>query len=271
MVNSDWANYTRRFVQNARRLIVCLGIHNLRYAQAKLSSTGDFALRRLSIGLMIPIVTLTSLMVLIRWGGGTRTIPLVEVIGPDPTCAQPCWHGIQVGRTTIDEAQTILQSDTSLIKKLERPYPQDENLAWNLASPSLLAASATHLYGRFGHEVQAIRFNLPFRGAFRLGDAIAIWGEPVGAWVYYCSGADADHVIVDVYFKGNFQVRTVELFNNWRGKPIPSDIRITPDLPLVMLRYYSDSNDMIWQRFPAWNGFKQWHEDELGHTSMCDI
>jgi hypothetical protein len=201
----------------------------------------------------------------------TPSNPTFAILAPDPKCPQPCWRGIQLGVTTLDEAYTTLRADQASITEVAQPYEHIVN--WRLPFLPSVAPSLMHWFGRPGNDVQAIRFDVnPFsKNEFKLADAIFLWGTPRAMSVYYCAGADAYHAVVDVFFTGNVQVRTVELFNDWQGRPVPSEVRPTPDLLLVMVRYYSDSNDMIMRLPPNWRGFRHLEENTLGFASMCDM
>src|SRR5689334_8090131 len=38
-------------------------------------------------------------------------------------CAQPCWHGIQPGKTTLNEAEAILRADMASVTAVGRQNP----------------------------------------------------------------------------------------------------------------------------------------------------
>src|SRR5262245_61118383 len=53
------------------------------------------------------------LVILVRSIGlaNASTQPIEDAAKPDPTCPQPCWHGITIGQTSVDEAVSILQAN----------------------------------------------------------------------------------------------------------------------------------------------------------------
>src|SRR4051794_27926039 len=91
--------------------------------------TGAMAFTLLMI-ILIVIVQSTS-----QW---LKSGDIVARIITADSCAQPCWHGIQPGSTTISNAYDLLKADTALIDNLSlgppgRGVPPEQSLCWSIA------------------------------------------------------------------------------------------------------------------------------------------
>ena len=179
-----------------------------------------------------------------------------------------CWHGIQPGTESINEAKVHLALDPT-IAELDQPYSY--MISWILPNTPL-EVDALHWPGTPGEEVQMIDFNFKYNRnsiLFRLSDAIALWGQPVSELRYICTGADAHHAMVAVYFNGNIRVETVELYNDWMGTQPPVNLHITPSLEVASVRFSVNSYALVENSGGIWPGFKRWSFTDLGHISMC--
>src|SRR5258708_17275910 len=124
-------------------------------------------------------------------------------------CAQPCWHGIQPGKTTFQEGQVLLQADTRFIAHLGNGQQDhiagpEKNLCWLvMVNPTWHGCASSYEVT----EGPLMRVDLlPSRIVpMRLGEALAIFGTPVASTV--CLQAHAQYAAV--YFAANVSVITL--------------------------------------------------------------
>jgi hypothetical protein len=227
---------------------------------------------RLTLRLLLLVSVFALLITVIRRNSVTSDSVFAAYFRRDLTCPQPCWHGIQLGKTTVAEAYDLLRSEQSVFTNIERPY--EYYVTWQFASLPSDKASLVHLGSHPGNEIQAVRFEIDTlawqrKDIFTIADAIQLWGTPLSSHIFYCSYGDANRAMMKVYFEGNIQVTSTTLFNDWRGKPVPSLVHITPTVPLAHIEYYADSNNMIPRPSGKWRGFKDVREDSLNFTNLC--
>lgn len=174
----------------------------------------------------------------------------------DPNCLQPCWHGIQLGTTTIDEAYTILRADRALITVNKRI--RNEHIDWQLASLPAVDASLDTV-GNLHNIILSVEFDIksavPQR--FTLENAVQLWGAPVGALSYFCSSGGQEHLVAEVFFAGNIQVTSLDLSDQAAipSTSIPISPKITPDLPIAVALYYGDAYPWGENHRQPWRGF----------------
>ncbi len=86
-------------------------------------------------------------------------------------CDSPCWHHIQLGKTTLTQAEVILRQDMTI---RDLGFSED-GLCW----------TAGNWQGCLGSDsgqqtVNSMTFYPP-DGDFRLGDAVQVFGEPLAS------------------------------------------------------------------------------------------
>ncbi|MBX3085791.1 MAG: hypothetical protein KF716_29405 [Anaerolineae bacterium] len=229
---------------------------------------------RLTRLILLLFTIFTLLLTMIRTTAAPSDPVFAAAFQRDPTCPQPCWHGIQLGITSVDDAYKILQTDLSSFSAINRS--EETYITWQLASLPHVDASLVHLFGRPGNDAQAVRFSFNISAMmwdkakkFTLADAIHIWGTPLGSSIFYCTYGDADRAMMMIWFAGNIRATSVELFNDWRDNPVPDLVHVTPDLQLAFIEYFSDSNNMVPRPARTWNGFKDRREDSLKYYNLC--
>lgn len=199
-------------------------------------------MRRLLTFIVALVAILVALMLWSRSRSTINTSPLAAVLRPDSTCPQPCWHGIRLGRTTLDEAEALLRNEPVSFTGLEW-FEAQMRLGWIM--PEGAGAYAYHWPNEPGRDVQLIGFRLAHEAHFRLADALALWGEPVGVTYDTCPNTSPSFLFVG--FQGNVSVSVV--FNI----PAGTFPRITPDLPIATVDYRSVS--LTYRS--RWKGFRQ--------------
>ena len=229
-------------------------------------------MRRITLWSVAFVGIFALLVLLIRAHPSTPNSVFATALATDPTCPQPCWHGIQLGQTTVDEAYDILRADPAAFATIERPYVYF--VTWQLVSLPNIKASLVHVASSPNNDVQSISFDLyntlwSKDSQFTLADAMQLWGTPIGSSLYYCSYGDSNRAMMTVHFAGNIKVTTKALFSNWRGNPIPALVHVRPDVPLAYIQYYADSNRMVGRPSGNWRGFRDRREDSLKFTNFC--
>ncbi len=191
-----------------------------------------------------------TLAVVKEWSGNAST-SLAALILNARGCAQPCWHGIQPGKTTFQEGQVLLQTDTHFIAHLGNGQQDhiagpEKNLCWLVMVNPIWHGCASR--DEFS-EGPIMRVDiLPSRIVpMRLGEALAIFGTPVASTV--CLQANAEYAAV--YFADNVSVITL--------LTEPSQPSLDPNTPVYVVRYEYPSSEPPY-RFdtPPWRGFIQW-------------
>ncbi|MCC7209197.1 MAG: hypothetical protein IT323_17930 [Anaerolineae bacterium] len=113
----------------------------------------------------------------------------------DPgACTQPCWRGLHVNATTVQEAAAQLRADPAISVTREDAY----SVCWDaLGGP--FERGCAHSWRGIGAPNDKIQImNLFTRGGqFRLGDAVRAFGPPY-AYILPCREANGN-----VYFQGN--------------------------------------------------------------------
>lgn len=188
----------------------------------------------------------------------------------DPTCPQPCWHGIQLGITSVDDAYNILHKENSFVIQIERP---DENsIRWEFVALPEVRASAVHLDDRPGSAVQVLQVYLYTKHwgdieQFTIADAVRIWGAPISSEVYACPNGSSKQV--RLRFAGNIQALSYDIVGTRDSISNQSEIRIAPDLPLAFIHYSVDLNAGSVRPPRIWSGFRRWREQETKFLSAC--
>jgi hypothetical protein len=115
-------------------------------------------------------------------------------------CAQPCWHGIQPGKTTLDQAEAFLRADNRLLVTSSiitgASSRQRVIICWHAPSKSGCATGPADSPDRF---VDDLVFDDP---NLTLEEAIMLFGEPIG--IRLLPRTDTSDAIV--YFNGNVEV-----------------------------------------------------------------
>ncbi len=200
-------------------------------------------------------LTLITLLVTTRVVGGTIRPPAIAMFQAQQCGPEPCWHGIQPGVTTIEQAKAILSADRALVADLGFyfdncwyfvPFP-----SWKICLGPLHGFSSdviTYVYVRFESAPEAPR----------LGDMLPLFGEPVASklcWYRFGVGVNNSRSFVgaDVYFENG-------VYTGAYDPQQPNSTRPDPNMALFLVTYaHRDRRPDL----PFWRGFIQ-ESDEQG-------
>ena len=159
---------------------------------------------------------------------------------------QPCWRGIQPGKTPMDQTRTLLKADNSNPLndyKLCWPGQTNADSCWHLSVTSNNPPDG---------PADELLFDVP-PDALRLGDLMAIYGPPLSSQLCYIStpsNGDVDDsisrplMIAYLTFRGGIKVTA---YNS--RLLLDSRIEASMSVARLKLQSASDINN------PAWHGF----------------
>ena len=188
--------------------------------------------------------------------------PFAAIFPADaPDCPALCWHGIQLGETTLAEAETRLQNDTTFQRV---DYMSENTLRWEYADDSRVSFFAS--LGENGDWIDQIQVYLPYQ-VFTVLDAINYWGEPMGLYLLRCNGADVNYAEAEIYFEGGVRVHTTIT------EPVApttgiAEYRLQPDDSIYMLFFFA-TPPIDTSFFIHWNEFRQWTHEVGGFSGYC--
>jgi hypothetical protein len=193
-----------------------------------------------------------------RLVGSTRSLQ-AKMLLDSGQCEQPCWHGIRPGETTLAEAEAALREGN--IVSIYSPHSA-MILRWAIRSDPPWRGSAFRFNAeRADDTITFVELNPPL-AAMRLGDAIAIFGEPLIStlcWRFDSVPGDVAQpfLAAHLYFQGNVEVLAYNPVDP-RGK------RYTPDMAIWQVIYDYPSIEPPY-RFdaPRWRGFTWASENQV--------
>ncbi|MCC7447713.1 MAG: hypothetical protein IT324_09865 [Anaerolineae bacterium] len=194
------------------------------------------------------ILTFALLMVGVRAIDVTNPSPAVAILDPG-NCSQPCWHGIQPGKTTFGQIKTLLRTDNGWFI---HSYDQNHSLEWYMiASPDWYGSAYRNPpYAdnpNTDYPVQAVQLFFP-EGSFQLHSAIALWGRPTA--ILLCSSG-----ILWMFFKDNIEIMV---------SYDPDTRRIDPSSFLISVIYDDPSLESSYRLYGQnWYGFTQIKQSEF--------
>jgi hypothetical protein len=163
------------------------------------------------VGLIALAVMLFGVTRLIALGNAPGTLPPLSESGKilmAEGCQQPCWHGIQPGKTTLAEAYTLLNADSTLTVKMKDYVDFD--------SP-VISGSVSSASGAADSPVDQIW--LLFKARLLLNDAIRAFGQPTG--LVTCGRVDTTDG--HVYFANNQDVLISSIYVVMMDRHSPLD------------------------------------------------
>ncbi len=206
------------------------------------------------IRLSLLLIVAASLLVVVAKAIGRMSLPPAATSVLTEACAAPCWHDIQPGKTTIDEAEALLQADhTTLIANVYRLQTQqfaytDHQLCWDIQGrPPWQGCAAASALPVKGGPVTRLDFDLVLDSnpPFQLGDAIVKFGQPQVALL--CSRLG--FVYTRIFFPNNVEVRAINQRDQLR-------LELTPNMSVYSVRYYYPSDEPPYPfDAPPWRGF----------------
>lgn len=164
-------------------------------------------------------------------------------------CSQPCWHGIQPGKTTLDEAEAILYSESDFVTGIvQQPPLLDCDIEWSfIAFPEFwgCASAKNGIISDMWVGVETIHFKT---AGLDLGYALYSLGSPIAAEV--CG--DSNGASYASMYTNQVKIY-LELDWVYDGIPFPKGNR---DLAWVDVKriHYSDKPIKAPHAIP-WHGF----------------
>lgn len=206
------------------------------------------------ISLLFIITVVCSLLLIVpRVTGGLNRSP-VEQFASEYCSPQPCWRGIRPGVTSLNQTRAILQTNTSAGQNTDDyRLCYQPNACWDLSVRSWSADPQD--------PVGVLTFQ-PTPGAFLLGDAVALYGDPLTSQLCQIIapsngdlGPEVPRPVMVAYmtFHGNIKIVAYQPND-------PMQKRIDPAMNIYRL-YYQVGYDIY---TPRWSGFSQ--QAKLGCT-----
>lgn len=195
----------------------------------------------------LTIVLIVS-MLSARLIGSRNKIPGAAIFDPGD-CPQPCWHGIQPGKTTLDEAEAILRADP-LFSDIRREQPVVRfDLDWTINSNPIY-------FGGIRAENNVVTkiwiMSYWLHDGVPLTDAMLALGSPQSISV--CDGVSGRHATMKFAEK-------VTLYTELRSTNIALDY-----LPIVQSAHYTSDKEPNLHPLSGWRGFSdRW----LVNVSQC--
>jgi hypothetical protein len=163
-------------------------------------------------------------------------------------CSQPCWHGIQPGKTTLDQAEAILRADRTLTLETNSFTDPFGKIHYQLCWSRTFAPKWEGCASRRG----SANPNDPIDDIvlipdIRLGEVLQVLGEPTG--IHLLLGTDT--INADVYFGNNIRVDTGVIYSAL----MPAyRYQLTPHQRIVRVTYFRPEQPPRCKPYP-WPGF----------------
>ena len=194
--------------------------------------------------LIYPFITLVvlSLFIVAARSIGARSDPSRLAMLSPGSCTQPCWHDIQPGKTSLEDAANILRNE-NIVKDARWPEYLYQ-LCWSSNTQPVwhgcVRRSSDHHTPVRSVELQ------PPTNAVRVGDLIRLFGEPTAARLCSFWMDMEPNIVALIYFPNNILV-TAHSQHNESG--------LNPDMTVRWLYYYPAGAPLYGGRTPAWQGF----------------
>jgi hypothetical protein len=224
-------------------------------------------------GVIGSLVIITLFIIAIIYLPSSPKSVYQEFFNPDKNdCPSLCWHGIEVGKTTLDEAFRLLQKDNTFTAINLKDWvltwetveePKFKIMALSLSTPSEEA------------RISFLRIEPDFMANFTVQDAISIWGEPTGLQVRVCNAPDSYHGEANIFFNHGVRITSLDLgLFGYKWATDTPEIRLEPGNKIVQIRFFSSSDTLVGtENMLPWYGFRSWlrDDDEVGYSSMCNF
>ncbi|MBX3081682.1 MAG: hypothetical protein KF716_08600 [Anaerolineae bacterium] len=196
-----------------------------------------------TLGLFITtVLILTSLNVV----GALMQPPALSIFVPQHCSPHPCWYGLQPGKTSIQQARTILDSSAEPVgNDIFQLCPDGNGACWKVT----VTAS--------GRDPDSALDNIDLNASkqqLRLGDLIALYGSPISGTLCYIitptNGGITEDVprplmVGNISFKGHVQVFVYNPND-------PKAQRFDPNMIVNQINFKSLPD----QTAPRWRGFE---------------
>ena len=201
---------------------------------------------------------LVVVLLAVRMVGATNGLQATSLLAAGE-CEQPCWQGIQPGRTTLTEAEATLRVNN--VVNVSSPH-SDLMLRWSSLGDPIWQGSAFRVNAKAADESITFVVLKPPQDAFNLGDAITIFGDPIVStlcWRFDAVPGNVQHpfLAAHVYFPGNIEVLAYNPLD-------PRDKRYVPGMAIWSIMYDYPANEPPY-RFdaPRWQGFTAASDDQV--------
>jgi hypothetical protein len=193
--------------------------------------------------IFVPLLTLAIARPRIMATAGTEAMQMVN----PGDCAQPCWQGIQPGKTTLKQAQAILTAADMAVTQsnyIDATGRTTYQLCWQRAQkPYWKGCVSTSNNPYPDGVVQDIDFLYP---EITLGEAVQVFGDPLGTRLYWRT----DTMDGIVYFRGNVQADIGLIYVAMTDRLRAFD----PHMQIVRLSYIRPDQAPGCKPYP-WHGF----------------
>lgn len=180
---------------------------------------------------------------------GTQRSPSPAMLAIDPgSCSQPCWHDIQIGKTTVKQAEALLKQDSKFVVELNI----DPN-SFGAGGMSWEAQSGPIDWGAADPQIpndpnSPVNFLYMYLDDLRLGDAIQVFGEPVGYELCWRT----DTMDAHVHFNNHIDVLVSGIYIDMMGHMSA----FAPNQNVAAVIYHPLDQQPYRRELRPWEGFK---------------
>lgn len=203
--------------------------------------------RFLKLTVLIVSICVIAIVILLAMRRAAAPSEAVRLLAPG-NCTQPCWHGIQPGKTTLDQAEAILRADRTLALETNSYSDPFGKLHYQLCWSRTVAPRWEGCASRRGSS----NANDPIDDIvlipdIRLGEAVQVLGKPTG--IQLLLGTDT--IDADVYFRGSIRVDAGMIYSAM----MPSYVyQLTPYKQITRVTYFRPEQQPRCKPHP-WRGF----------------
>jgi hypothetical protein len=185
------------------------------------------------------LIALSLLVGAARMIGGLGEYPAQEMLRLFECSPQPCWHGMHIGVTTVDEAVKLLSADETI--RLSDYDPSDNFVCWrwnNQWRNKRFGADGCYSLAPDSYYTLNLFY---MDNPLRLSDVFLLIGKPVSS--YLCLNYHDGLIYSDSM--------TLRVF-------VPDNQRINPELAVVQIGYYAPNSTTRHMLNFGWRGFSKW-------------
>lgn len=198
------------------------------------------------------VLAFSLLIVVTALIGSFRDYPAAEIVRQFDCSPKPCWHGIHVGVTTVEEAFALLSSDETI-----------HIVEYDTAEPRVCWIWLNDWHAPYRDWDSCYTATIPEAGLvlslgfdrnspLRFGDVLPIMGEPLSSTLMCIESIQGGAIYTDSM--------TLFVFD-------PDDMRrITPELSVQAIVAFAPMEEMGNQpnMVYRWTGFSRWANVEEG-------
>jgi hypothetical protein len=196
------------------------------------------------------LILFTCMLATVGLVAGRRAIEpsiAVRLLSPG-ACPQPCWRGIQPGKTTLDQAEVILRADGKFTlepNSFTDPFGKiNYQLCWSRSSAPRWEGCATRRGSPNPNDPIDDIVLIP---EIRLGEVVQALGQPTG----FQLRLGTDTIDADLYFGGNIRVDAGIIYSAMMSS---YNYQLTPYITIVRVTYFRPEQQPRCNPHP-WRGF----------------